>query len=162
MEDITALLKTTGSVTDSIGKLIAENSLLKKNLEKLQSQAASSAVKELISKAVIVNKLTFVSGIIEGASPDTLKNAAWQARNSIRDMVLILGSESDGKANLLVLVTDELVKERNISAAAIVKAVSQEIKGGGGGQPFLATAGGKNPEGLESAFRKAEEYLRTI
>ena len=162
VEDITALLKTTGSVTDSIGKLIAENSLLKKNLEKLQSQAASSAVKELISKAVIVNKLTFVSGIIEGASPDTLKNAAWQARNSIRDMVLILGSESDGKANLLVLVTDELVKERNISAAAIVKAVSQEIKGGGGGQPFLATAGGKNPEGLESAFRKAEEYLRTI
>lgn len=162
VDDITSLLKTTGSITDSIGKLITENSLLKKNLEKLQSQAASSAVKELISKAISVNNLTIVSGIIEGASPETLKNAALQARNSIRDTVLLLGSESDGKANLLVLVTDELVKERNISAAAIVKAVAQEIKGGGGGQPFLATAGGKNPEGLESAFRKAEEYLRTV
>lgn len=162
VDEITSMLKTTGSVTDSIGKLIAENSTLRKNLEKLQAQSAATAVKELIAKAVKFNNITFVSGIIEGAAPDTLKNAAWQAKNSVNQAVLILGSETDSKANLLVLVTDDLVKERNISAAAIIKTVAQEIKGGGGGQPFLATAGGKNPEGLEAAFRKAEEYLRTI
>lgn len=162
VDEITSMLKTTGSITDSIGKLLSENTALRKNLEKLQAQSASAAVKELLSRAVKINNITFVSGLIEGASPETLKNAAWQAKSTVNDAVLILGSETDGKANLLVLVTDELVKERNVSAAAIIKAIAQEIKGGGGGQPFLATAGGKNPEGLESAFRKAEEYLRKI
>lgn len=162
VDEITSMLKTTGSITDSIGKLLSENNTLRKNIERLQAQSASAAIKELVGKAVKINNITFVSGLIEGASPETLKNAAWQAKSWVNDAVFVLGSENEGKANLLILVTDELVKERNINAAAIIKTVAQEIKGGGGGQPFLATAGGKNPEGLESAFRKVEEYLRSL
>jgi alanyl-tRNA synthetase len=74
----------------------------------------------------------------------------------------VLGSEADGKANLVVAVSDDLVKERTINAAAIIKDISPEIKGGGGGQPFLATAGGKNPAGIDAAIRKAEEYIRHL
>jgi alanyl-tRNA synthetase len=63
---------------------------------------------------------------------------------------------------LLVAVSDDLVKTKNISAAAIIKVISGEINGGGGGQPFLASAGGKNPAGIPRAIEKAAEYLKTI
>ena len=72
---------------------------------------------------------------------------------------MVIGSENDGKASLLVTVSDDLVKEKNISAIAIIKEISAEINGGGGGQPFLATAGGKNPKGIDRALAKAAEFL---
>ncbi len=60
------------------------------------------------------------------------------------------------------MVSDKLVKEKNISAVNIIKEIAGEINGGGGGQPFLATAGGKNPEGIMNAIRKAEDYIRKM
>ncbi|HLN20053.1 MAG TPA: alanine--tRNA ligase [Bacteroidales bacterium] len=161
IEDITTMIKSTGNIKDAVSKIITENAALKKNIEKLQAETAFSAYKEMASRAVSVNGVNFIGGIIVGASADTLKNTAWQSKN-IDDLVIVLGSEADGKANLVVLVSDNLVKTRNISAAAIIKEISPEIRGGGGGQPFLATAGGKNPAGIDSAIRKAEEYLKKL
>jgi alanyl-tRNA synthetase len=60
------------------------------------------------------------------------------------------------------MVSDTLVKEKNISAAAIIKEIAAEINGGGGGQPFLATAGGRNPSGIPAAIKKAEEYIKKL
>jgi alanyl-tRNA synthetase len=60
------------------------------------------------------------------------------------------------------MVSDTLVKEKSINAAAVIKEIAGEINGGGGGQPFLASAGGKNPSGIPAALKKAEEYLRKI
>jgi alanyl-tRNA synthetase len=73
---------------------------------------------------------------------------------------MVIGSENVGKASLLVTVSDDLVKGKNISAVSIIKEISGEINGGGGGQPFLATAGGKNPEGIQRAIQKAAEFLK--
>ena len=116
-------------------------------------------LKELVDKAVIINNIRFISGKIETESADVLKNIAYQIRNSHENTVLVIGSESGGKANILVMISDNLVKERNINAVTIIKEIAGEINGGGGGQPFLATAGGKNPAGIGSAIRKAAEYL---
>ncbi|HLN56209.1 MAG TPA: alanine--tRNA ligase [Bacteroidales bacterium] len=161
-DEIGSMLKSTGKITDAISKLIAENSSLKKSVEKLQAQSAASAMKDLIASATDLNGIQFIGGRIDGASPETLKNAAWQAKSQVANVVLILGSETDGKANLLVLVSDNLVKDRNINASTIIKEISSEIAGGGGGQSFLATAGGKNPGGIESAIRKAEAYIKKL
>jgi alanyl-tRNA synthetase len=60
------------------------------------------------------------------------------------------------------MVSDDLINERKINAINIIKEISAEINGGGGGQPFLATAGGKNPQGIEKAIKKAEEYLMAL
>ena len=76
-----------------------------------------------------------------------LKNIAFQLRNSSENTVFVIGSEN-GKAGLMVMVSDNLVKEKNISAVSIIREIAGEINGGGGGQPFLATAGGKNPSGI--------------
>lgn len=162
VDEISSVLKTTGSIKDTVEKLLAENNSLKKNLEKMQAQSAGEMLKELSEKAEIINNIRFISGKIEAASPEMLKNLAYQVKNSFDDAVLVIGSETDGKANLAVFVSDKLVSERNINAVAIIKEIASLIKGGGGGQPFLATAGGKNPAGLNDAFKKAMEYIRKL
>jgi alanyl-tRNA synthetase len=73
---------------------------------------------------------------------------------------MVIGSEIGGKASILVTVSDDLVKGKEISAVAIIKEISGEINGGGGGQHFLATAGGKNPDGIKRALEMAAVYLK--
>ena len=117
-------------------------------------------LKELEEKAVIINNIRFISGNIQADSADVLKNIAYQIRNSSENTVLVIGSENGDKANLLVMVSDKLVKEKNLNAVTIIKEISGEINGGGGGQPFLATAGGKNPQGIGKALAKAASLIR--
>jgi alanyl-tRNA synthetase len=162
VDEITVLLKSTGSIADGVEKLIAENSSLKKSLERFQIQTINIRIKELVEKSVMINNIRFVSGVVESESADILKNAAYQLRTSSENMVMVIGTETMGKANILVTVTDDLVNNQNISAVAIIKEISREINGGGGGQPFLATAGGKNPEGIRHALIKAAEFLRKM
>jgi alanyl-tRNA synthetase len=160
VDEIATLLKSAGSITDSVEKLLAENNLLKKSVEKFQVQSTTIRLKEMIDKAVKINNISFVSGQIETDSPDVLKNLAYQLRTSKDNTVMVIGSENSGKASLLVTVSDDLVKGKKISAVSIIKEISGEINGGGGGQPFLATAGGKNPEGIQRAIQKAAEFLK--
>ena len=160
LDDIASLLKSTGSITESVEKLLADNNALKKNAEKLQTQSTTLKMKELLDNSVIINNIRFVSGVIESDSADVLKNVAYQIRTSSESTVMVIGSENSGKANILVTVTDDLVRNKNISAVSIIKEISGEINGGGGGQPFLATAGGKNPEGIQRAISKAADFIK--
>ncbi len=160
VEEIGTLLKSTGNISESIERLLAENNSLKKSVEKYQVQFTAGRMKELIDKAVKINDIRFISGQIETDSTDVIKNVAYQLRGSSVNTVMVIGSEIAGKANLLVTVSDDLVNERNLSAVDIIREISGEINGGGGGQPFIATAGGKKPEGIKYAFLKAAEFLK--
>jgi len=160
LDEVASLLKSSGSITESVEKLLSENSSLKKSIEKLQAQSVNELLKDLTSKALIINNIKYISGQIETDSADVLKNLAYQIRSSSENTVLVIGSESGGKANILVMISDDLVKDKNLNAVAIIKEIAGDINGGGGGQPFLATAGGKNPAGISSALKKAEQYIR--
>ncbi len=159
LDDISVLLKSTGNVTDSVEKLVAENSSLKKTIEKMEAEAASSRADELKNSAEDIKGIKFISSLVEGASPEILKNIAFRIRNFEGHYVAVLGSSSGEKASLTVVVSDSLVKGKGLSAVNIIKEISSEINGGGGGQSFLATAGGKKAAGLEAALRKAREIL---
>jgi alanyl-tRNA synthetase len=159
-DEIAALLKSTGNVAESVEKLLAENTLLRKSVEKYQIQSTTTSMQELVRKSNLINNIKFVSGELETDSADILKNIVYQIRTSSENTIIVIGSENGGKANLLVAVSDDLVKQKNISAVNIIKEISGEINGGGGGQPFLATAGGKNPHGISKAIEKAAEYIR--
>jgi alanyl-tRNA synthetase len=76
--------------------------------------------------------------------------------------VLVIGASIGDKANIFAMVSDSLVNSGTLNAVAIIKEIAGEIKGGGGGQPFLASAGGKNPSGLPAALSKAAAYLKSI
>jgi alanyl-tRNA synthetase len=161
-EEVALLLKSTGNIRINVEKLLSENSSLRKTIEKLQAQSAIIIRKSLEDKAVDLTDYRFIAGIIESDSPDLLKTIAHQIRKTEVNVVLVIGCESGDKANLLVMVSDRLVNEKKISAISLIKEISPEIGGGGGGQPFLATAGGNNPRGLSMAIKKAEEYLRKL
>ncbi len=161
-EDIAILLKSKGHIKENVEKLIAENSTLKKTIEKYISLSAISVLKSLEEKAVDINGIKFLSGQIESDSPDTLKSIAFEVRKRHENSIIVIGASIGGKAHLAVMVTDNLVKEKNISAVKIIKEISGEINGGGGGQHFLATAGGKNPEGIRNAIKIAKEYITNI
>ena len=161
-EDIAALFNNPKDLKASIEKLISENSKLRKTIEKLEARDAMNALKELEEKAVMINDIRFISGRIATDNPDLLKTIAFEIRKKSEDSILVLGSESAGKAILVVMISDKLVKEKNLDAVSLIKEISGEINGGGGGQPFLATAGGKNPAGIGNALKKAEKYVKGI
>jgi len=162
LNETATLLKSSGNIRESVEKLMAENNALKKSLEKYQSWMTKILVARLEEKAVAVNDISFIADYIESESVDFLKNIAFRIRSSSDNSVLVLGSETGGKAHLMVMVCDRLVKERNISAVDIIKDIAGEIRGGGGGQPFLATAGGSEIKGIERALKRAEEFVRRL
>jgi len=88
-----------------------------------------------------------------------VKDLAFAIRNEVTDLFLVLGNVSDDKANLTLMISDNLVEEMKWNASQIIRELAKEIQGGGGGQNYFATAGGKKPEGLESAFEKAKEFV---
>jgi len=161
-EEVASLLKSTGSIKDSVVKLIAENNSLRKTIEKYQAQAARDAIKELEENSVDIKGIKFISGKIETDSADTLKAIAFELRSISENVVAVIGSAIGGKANIVVMVSESLVEEKNINAVNIIKEISAAINGGGGGQPFLASAGGKNPDGIRNAIAKAAEYLKNL
>jgi alanyl-tRNA synthetase len=162
VEEVATLLKSTGNIKENVEKLIAENNQLKKEIERYQMKSASASIKELKEKAIIINGIMVICGELESVSGDMLKNIAFQFRKETDNCILVLGSATGEKANLLVMVTDKILKEKKINAIAIIKEIAGEINGGGGGQPFLASAGGRNPAGIHAALKKAEEYIRRL
>ena len=87
---------------------------------------------------------------------DELKNMLFEIRNQTDNCVCILGAEVNGKPSISVIISDNLVKEKNLNAGIVIKDLAKEINGGGGGQPFYAQAGGSKLEGLKTAIDKAK------
>lgn len=162
IDAIGEMLRSTGKVTENVSKLVTENNLARKRIEKLQSMLAAVYMKEMAGRSVMMNGFSFARGITEADSIDFLKLIAGNFRNSDSPVVAVIGAGIEGKAHLVVMVSDSLVKEGKVSAVDIIKTISPAIEGGGGGQPFLASAGGKNVAGLQKAISLAEEYLRKI
>jgi len=92
-------------------------------------------------------------------NPAHLRDLAFRVRSRFPNVCLILGAEIEGKAHLGILLADSLVEKGDLNASAMIREVASEIQGGGGGQPFFATAGGKNPAGLEKALEKAKKIM---
>jgi len=160
IDEIAALLKSPGNIKENVEKLISENNSLKRTIEKYKSREAEDSFKDIEDKAVIINNIRFLSGIIETDSAETLKSIAFFIRKTSDNSVAVIGSSIAGKASIVVMVSDKLVTDRKLNAVEIIKNISSEIDGGGGGQPFLATAGGKNPDGIRKAIQKAGEYIK--
>ncbi len=162
IDDISVMLKSTGNIRESVEKLLEENTSLRKEIEKLHNQAASNITRDLQAKSIKIGNLNFMSAVIDTDTTEVLKTIAFQVRTRSENSVLVLGAEIDSKANLIVMVSDDLVKGTKLNAVSIIREIASEINGGGGGQPFLASAGGKKPAGIKEALSKAEKYVRSL
>lgn len=157
LKNIQLEMKTKNDPLAAISNLKNENSKLKKEIDDLLRQKAGSAKDEWLERAE--NKGDYHL-IIEktGLAVNAVKDILFQLKNE-KDIAAVIGIETDGKAQIAVAFSDELAKKNNWHAGNMVRELAKEINGGGGGQPFFATAGGKNPQGLDKALEKAKELF---
>ena len=91
---------------------------------------------------------------------DAIKNISFELKNQIDNLFFLAGAEIDGKAHLSLIISETLIKDKNLNAKTIISELSKEIQGGGGGQPFYATAGGKKADGIQAALNEAKSKLK--
>ena len=149
-------LKNPKDLLAAVEKLEAENSAMHAELEEFRKREAAAKSRAFAERILADAQHRLVCRTDEDIN--ALKDALTALRQTIPDMALVLGSLNQGKPSLLVVLGDERVKKGQ-HAGNIVRAAAKEIQGGGGGQPFFATAGGKNPEGIDKALEVAEEMI---
>ncbi|HPX06662.1 MAG TPA: alanine--tRNA ligase, partial [Tenuifilaceae bacterium] len=157
IKEIRAALGTTGNLIQGVVKLHEESASLRKEVELLMREKALSLKGDLKAKVVSNNGINTIAATVDIQNPDAIKDLAFQLRNEVENLFMVLGTVSGDKAMISVMISDNLVKDKGLNASAIIREAAKEIQGGGGGQPFYATAGGKSPAGLEKALAKAVE-----
>ena len=138
--------------------LKASRASLIKELEQFQKEKAKSVKVGLKNSIKEFNGVNLLSEIVE-LDGGSIKDILFQLKGETDNFVGVIGGKDDGKCTLSIIVSDNLIKEKDLHAGNIIREVSKHIQGGGGGQPFFATAGGKNPAGLEDAIAAVIEKL---
>ena len=160
VKEIQDLLKNPKDLIKSIELLLQERNDLKKELENLYLEKASVVKVELLKQFVAGEGINTLIAQVELPNSDSLKKLAYELKNETENAFVILAAKIDDKPQIAVIIDEELITSKNLNAGQIVRELAKEIQGGGGGQPFFATAGGKNLAGLEKVVAKARElYL---
>ena len=161
-QQIEQLFHNPKNVIESVEKLFEENNILHKKLEEFGKQQVSGVKDTLLNTMEEINGLHIIAHVIDIDSSANLKDLAFQLKGQVNNLILILGANLNGKANLTIMISENLVKEKGLNASDLVKESASKIQGGGGGQPFYATAGGKNINGLKEAVKHAKEKIISI
>ena len=159
LEQVKALLKNPKDLPAAISGLLEERNRLSKEVEKIQTGQAGELRKQLAGKVQEVNGMQVVIEKINLPSADALKTISFELKNQFDRLFMVLAAEVDGKPQISVVIGEALIKEKGLHAGNLVRDLAKEIKGGGGGQPFYATAGGKDLGGLDNVLEKAKLAL---
>ncbi|MDA9029967.1 alanine--tRNA ligase, partial [Flavobacteriaceae bacterium] len=157
-EKVKLALNNSSDPVKSISDLKSENSKLKKQIESLLKDKAVSMKGDLKKEVNLVNGVHFLAKMVD-LDASGIKDLSFELGEQFENSVLLFGTEQNGKALLSCYVSKQLVASKELNAATIVGELGRYIRGGGGGQPFYATAGGKNPAGLQEALDKSKSYI---
>jgi alanyl-tRNA synthetase len=160
VQQLKELLKNPKDISKSVESLLEENAKLKKEIEKTISEKASGLKTELAQKTQEINGINFIAQKVALPNADAVKTLAYQLKDIVPNLFLVLAADFDGKPNITVMIAENLVKDKGLNAGNIVRELAKEIQGGGGGQPFFATAGGKDLSGLDAVLSKASSYIK--
>lgn len=160
VKEIQELLKNPKDLKKAVEALIQERNELKKEIESLHQEKAGAVKGQLLNQFVEADGINTLIAQVSLPNADSLKKLAYELKNEVENAFVILAAAIDGKPQIAVIIEDALVQSKNLNAGQIVRELAKEIQGGGGGQPFFATAGGKDLAGLERVVAKARElYL---
>jgi len=141
-----------------VEKYIQEHDVMKKQMENFRQQTVARLANSLIEGAQTVNGVKVVKAVLP-VEPASAKDIVFKVRAAIPEkLVCVLGPTYENKPLLSIMLSDDMVKDHDLNAGTIIREAARLIKGGGGGQPFFATAGGKNPEGIAEALEKGAQY----
>lgn len=152
------VLNNSKDPVSSIEKLQEENNTLQKQLQQLLKDKAKNIKGELKSEVTQINGVNFLAKQLD-LEANGLKDLAFELGGELDNLFILFGSDVDGKALLTCYISKDLAQEKGLNAGQIVRELGKYIQGGGGGQPFFATAGGKNPAGIPEALAEAQKYL---
>ena len=152
------LLNNSKEPVKALQSLQAENANLKKQIEQLLKDKAKNVKGELKNEIEALNGVNFIAKQVE-LDASGIKDLCFELGGEVDNLFALFGTDQNGKALLSCYVSKNLVADKDLNAGQIVRELGKYIHGGGGGQPFFATAGGKNPEGIQEALQKAKDYL---
>ena len=149
----------TENITKKIETIILEQKELIKEIEKLKSRIANNSIDDIINNKKEIEGITTILSEIKDADNNTLRTLGDNIKNKINTGVIVLASGKDNKVNIIVMVTDDIIK-KGVHAGNIIKEIAPICGGGGGGRPNMAQAGGKDITKINSALLKAEEIIK--
>ena len=153
-------LNNPADLKKSVEQLAAEKSSLQKRIENQEARQLVGIRNSLLHKDEIINNVSFISDIVEVSNADALKKLCFDIKHHVHDHLVVLCSNIDGKAFVAIGISDTVVKAKNLDAGKIIKEhIAPLIKGGGGGQKNLATAGGQNVSALQQVIDKVKSLL---
>ena len=160
VRSIRNLLKNPADLNKSVESLLADNSAQQKRIEGMEARLLVGIRNELLQKDEIINNVTFIGNVIEVPNADALKKLCFDLKHHLHDHLAVLCSNIDGKAYVAISISDTVVAAKNLDAGKIIKEhVAALIKGGGGGQKNLATAGGQEVSNLKEVIEKVKSLL---
>jgi len=159
-DNIKDLLNNPKDFVSAVSKIVDENNALKKEIENYIKEKSQGLKDDIEKKLEKVGDINYVATVVDLPSVDAVKTLAYTLKGAINNLYAVLGTVVDGKPSITVMISDELAKEKGLHAGNIVRELAKEIQGGGGGQPFFATAGGKDASGLEKAISKSREFIK--
>lgn len=144
-------LKNPKDVVKAVSDLQSKNYDLQKEIERLQKERAVAVKQELKSKVQFINGVHFLGEVIS-MDAGSVKDILFQLKGEYPSFLGVIGGNQDDKCSISVILTDDLIQSKGLNAGNLIKETASLIQGGGGGQPFFATAGGKNAAGLPQAI----------
>jgi len=159
LRELGSLLKSVTGITEGVKQILEENQQLRKKIEQYEREGLKQLKTDLKNRAELHKGISLICEQVSLSDPAQIKDLAYQLKSEIPNLYLVLGALNDGKPSLTVMISEELVSSAGLNAGLIVRESAKEMQGGGGGQPFFATAGGKDPDGLARAIAKARQAL---
>ena len=143
----------------AVENLLSEKAVLQKKVEVLENEKLQELKNELAKTAVNINGINVITAKVSVPSADALKQLCFELKNKVERLYAVIGAEFEKKPQIAVIIDEEVMKEKNLHAGNIVKELAKEMKGGGGGQPYFATAGGSDASGLDRAIEKGKSFV---
>ncbi len=157
-DEIAAIFNKPKNLVQSVEDLVAKTTVLQKQIDDLLKDKTNRVKKELINKITEKNNIHFLSAKVD-LDTSAIKDIAFQLKSQFNNFVGIFGGETNDKASITVIIADHIAQANDLNAGQLVKQSASMIKGGGGGQPFFATAGGSDPSGINDALGFLEKEI---
>ena len=159
LKELQQMFKNPKNIKGNIQSVIEENTVMNKELNSVRHNFMSIVMRDMEDDAEDVNGVAVMSKKVDPILAPVLRDFAFKLKKMHGDIVAVLGANVKGKPQLAIVISDNVVKEKHLNASEIVREAAKYMQGGGGGQPFFATAGGKNIEGLEEAIKAARSII---
>jgi len=158
IDQVSEILNHPKDLAKAITALLAEKEILSRKVEIAENDRKNSLKEELLKKIEVRDGISRIIAKVKTGNADTLRQLCFEIREQISDLFMVLAGDIDGKPQIAVMISDNLVASKNMNASTIARELGKEIKGGGGGQAFFATAGGQDITGLDQVVLKAGLY----